>query len=98
MKPYRTEQEALAMLQGKPEHKPYRELLGMIPSDEVRGLIEARLDKRYKQFKFRNEIDMLRLFDWVETPEGGEYWAKVVGWMIGANDLPELAKGEESVK
>jgi len=98
MKPYRTEEEALAMFKGKPEHKPYRELLERVPCKELRELMDMRLDKKYKQFQMKSEFEIVRLFDWSETPEGSTYWGKVMGWMAGMNDLPELAKGEESVK
>ena len=92
MKPYRTEQEALEMLQGKPDHKPYRELLERIPCMELRELMDRRLDGKYKHLKLKNEFEIVRHFDWSETPEGSGYWGKVVGWMAGMNDLPELAK------
>jgi len=98
MKPYRTQEEALAMFRGEPDHRPYRELLERIPCKELRDLMDRRLDKKYKQFWMKNEFEIVRHFDWSETPEGSWYWGKVMGWMAGMNDLPELAKGVESDK
>jgi hypothetical protein len=91
MKPYRTEQEALSVLQGEANYLDYNEVLEFIPHEGVRRLIDLRLDKRYKKLKFKNEFDVIRHIDWVETPEGSSFWVKVFGWTIGLNDLPELA-------
>jgi hypothetical protein len=91
MKPYRTEQEVLSMLQGDANYLDYNEVLECIPNEEVRRLIDLRLDRRYKKLKFKNEFDVIRHIDWVETPEGGSFWVNVFGWTIGLNDLPKLA-------
>ena len=91
MKPYRTEQEVLSMLQGEPNYLDYNEVLKFIPHEEVRRLIDLRLDRRYKKLKFKNEFDIIKHIDWTNTPEGVSFWARVYNWTLGFKDLPELA-------
>ena len=60
MKPYRTEQEVLSMLIGEPNYREYDEVLGCIPNEEIRKLINLRLDKKYKNLQFKNEFDIIK--------------------------------------
>ena len=91
MKPYRTEQEVLSMLQGEPNYREYDEVLGCIPNEEIKKLINLRLDKKYKNLQFKNEFDIIKHIDWTNTPEGGSFWARVYNWTLGLKDLPKLA-------
>lgn len=90
MKPYRTEEEMLSMLHGKPNYREYKEVLECIPNDEIKKLINLRLEKKYKNLKFKHEFDIIRHIDWSNTPEGGGFWVDVLGWTTGLNDLPAL--------
>jgi hypothetical protein len=90
MKPYRTEQESLSILQGDPNYRDYNEVLNCIPNEEIRKLINLRLDKKYKNLQFKNEFDIIRHIDWANTPEGGSFWVNVFHWTLGLCDLPAL--------
>tara|TARA_R110000868_G_C10732892_1_gene751759 strand:- start:567 stop:851 length:285 start_codon:yes stop_codon:yes gene_type:complete len=94
MKPYRTQGEALGILTGKIELRDYDDVLGGIPHEGVRRLVDLRLDGRYKRLRHRNDMELVRHIDWVNTPEGGRVWANITGWMAGLNDLPELANAD----
>ena len=88
MKPYRTEQESLSILTGEPNYREYEEVLGCIPNEEIRKLINLRLDKKYKNLQFKNEFDIIMHIDWTNTPEGRPFWARVYNWTLGLRDLP----------
>lgn len=90
MKPYRTEQESLSILQGDPNYRDYKDVLNCIPNKEIRKLINLRLDKKYKNLQFKNEFDIIRHIDWANTPEGGSFWVNVFHWTLGLCDLPTL--------
>lgn len=66
----------------------YAEVLGRVPDEYVRVALDGAVPAAARGTGHRSPRDLVMMFRWDATPQGGPYWAKVYCWMSGVGSKP----------